>query len=64
MDFLTHKPFVPIVLLFLLFVFPIGRLQSIASSKTLAHGLDPELQPYHSVRGEVAGALKHVGSDT
>ena len=55
MDFLTHKPFVPIVLLFLLFVFPIGRLQSIASSKTLAHGLDPELQPYHSVRGEVAG---------
>ena len=64
MDFLTHKPFAHTVLLFLLFVFPIGGLQSIASSKTLAHGLDPELQPYHSVRGEVAGALKHVGSDT
>ena len=64
MDFLTHKPFAHTVLLFLLFAFPVGGLQSIASSKTLAHGLDPELQPYHSVRGEVAGALKHVGSDT
>ena len=64
MNFLTCKTPLRTLLFFLLFVFPAGGLQSFVSSKSLAQEIDPELQPYHSVSGEVAGSLKYIGSDT
>ena len=64
MDFLACKINLKTLLVFLLLFFPVGNLQSFVSSKSLAQEIDPKLQPYHSVSGEVAGSLKYIGSDT
>ena len=64
MDFLACKINLQTLLIFLLLIFPVGNLQSFVSSKSLAQEIDPKLQPYHSVSGEVAGSLKYIGSDT
>ena len=64
MDFLACKINLKTLLVFLLLFFPVGNLQSFVSSKSLAQEIDPKLEPYHSVSGEVAGSLKYIGSDT
>ena len=64
MDLLACKINIKTLLVFLLLFFPIGNLQYFVSSKSLAQEIDSNLQPYHSVSGEVAGSLKYIGSDT
>ena len=64
MDFLARKSYLHTLLYFLLIIFPEGNLQSVVFSKPLTQEIDPELQPYQSASGEVAGSLKYVGSDT
>ncbi len=64
MDFLARKRHLHTLLYFLLIIFPEGSLQSVVFSKPLTQEIDPELQPYQSANGEVAGSLKYIGSDT
>ena len=52
------------VLFFLLCIFSAGSHQSVAFSKPFSQKIDPAIQPYQSVSGEVAGSLKYIGSDT
>ena len=57
MDFLARKRHLHTLLYFLLIIFPEGSLQSVVFSKPLTQEIDPELQPYQSASGEVAGSL-------
>ena len=64
MELIGSKKYLCTVLLFLWSFFSIGNHRSVVFSQPFPKNIDPAIQPYQSVSGEVAGSLKYIGSDT
>jgi phosphate transport system substrate-binding protein len=64
MELIGSKKYLCTVLLFLCSFFLIGNHRSVVFSQPFPKNIDPAIQPYQSVSGEVAGSLKYIGSDT
>ena len=64
MKIISSKKNICTVLFSLWSIFSPGIHQSAVFSKPFSQKIDPSIQPYQPVSGEVAGSLKYIGSDT